>query len=242
MKDLHCHLLYGIDDGSKSIEESMALLRKMNKAGCKEIIMTPHYIRGSKYTANNEAKEKLLTEIKKELKKEKIDMQLYLGNEVFFSSKFVELIDKKEVATLNGSRYILFEFPLRNTYHNTGEILSKIMSKGYVPILAHPERYELFQNNPDLVEEYLRMGLLMQGNYTSLLGKYGRKPKKLLKYYIKKGWISFLGSDTHHEFKYKMSKVEKIVKKLNKDEEYTRDLLEKNFDRVIHNQDIAMIR
>jgi len=242
MKDLHSHLLYGIDDGSKSIEESIQLLKKMRKSGCKEIMITPHYIRESKYMCNNKDKQKLLDELNERLKKEKIDVKLYLGNEVFFTAHFMELIEKDEIKTLNGSRYFLFEFPMNNVFRNTGEILSYIISKGYVPVLAHPERYRMFQEYPDLAEEYLRMGVLLQGNYTSLFGKYGRKPKKLLKYYIKKGWISFLGSDTHHEFKYKMSRVEAKVKKLNKDEEYIHNLLEGNFDKVINNEVIPMIR
>ena len=82
----------------------------------------------------------------------------------------------------------------------------------------------------------------MQGNYPSLYGKYGRKAKKLLRYYIKKGWISFLGSDTHHDFHYKMKRVEKKVSKLNKDKDYIKDLCERNFDKVIKDEDIAMIR
>ena len=242
VKDLHCHLLWGIDDGSKSIEESIGLLKKISASGCKEIILTPHYIRGSKYKSNNKEKKKLFNELKEEAKKENIDVKMYLGNEVFFTSKFVELIDEEEIEPLNNSRYLLFEFPMSNTYHNAGEILSHLISKGYIPILAHPERYQIFQKNPDLIEEYLRMGILLQGNYTSLLGKYGGKSKKTLKYLIKKGWVSFLGSDTHRDFHYKMNKVEKIVNKLNKDPIYVHDLLEGNFDKVINNQDIAMIR
>ena len=242
MKDLHCHLLYGIDDGSKSIEESIQLLKKMVKAGCKEIVLTPHYVRNSKYVCNNKAKEKLLKEFKERVKQEKIDVTLYLGNEIFFSAHFLDLLEQKEIATINKSRYPLFEFPLQNSFRNTGEILSILISKGYIPILAHPERYKIFQDCPDLAEEYLRMGVLMQGNYPSLYGKYGRKAKKLLRYYIKKGWISFLGSDTHHDFHYKMKRVEKKVSKLNKDKDYIKDLCERNFDKVIKDEDIAMIR
>jgi len=242
MKDLHCHLLYGIDDGCKTKEESVRLLKEMSKAGLKELILTPHYVENSNYVCNNKDKEKILVELKKEIKKENIDVKLYLGNEVFYTSHFIELLEKGEIQTLNGSRYLLFEFPLRNRYSGAGEVISHLISKGYIPILAHPERYEEFQEKPDLAEEYLRMGLLLQGNYTSLFGKYGRAPKKLLKYYIKKGWISFLGSDTHHDIKYNAKRLERKLHRLNKDEEYIEDILERNFDRVIKNEDIAMIR
>ena len=242
LKDLHSHLLYGIDDGCKTIEESLSLLKKMSAAGVKEIIITPHYIENSKYVFNNENKEKLFNILKNEVKFEKIDVTLYLGNEVFYTDRFVELLETGEIATLNNSKYLLFEFPMRNPHSKAGEILSNLISHGYVPILAHPERYKEFQETPDLAEEYLRMGVLLQGNYTSLFGKYGRAPKKLLKYYIKKGWISFLGSDAHHEFKCNEKSLVRKLNWLNRDKEYVHNLLEGNFDKVINNEDIAMIR
>ena len=242
MKDLHSHLLFGIDDGCKTIEESISLLKQMSDSGIKEIIITPHYIENSKYTCDNKNKRVLLAKLKEKVKEENIDITLYLGNEVFYTDKFVELIKSDEVATLNGSKYLLFEFPMHNNYRNAGEIISRLISKGYTPVLAHPERYSKFQENPDLAEEYLRMGLLLQGNYTSLFGKYGRAAKKTLKYYIKKGWISFLGSDTHHDIKYNAKKLERKLHRLNKDEEYIHDLLEGNFDRVIRNEEIGLIR
>ena len=114
LKDLHSHLLYGIDDGCKTIEESLSLLKKMSAAGVKDIIITPHYIENSKYVFNNESKEKLFTILKNEVKFEKIDVNLYLGNEVFYTDHFVELIESGEVQTLNNSKYLLFELPMHN--------------------------------------------------------------------------------------------------------------------------------
>ena len=242
MKDLHCHLLPGIDDGSSSMEESIALIKKMSEQGVKEILLTPHYIENSKYDCNNKDKKTYLATLKNRLKEEKIDITLYLGNEVFFTSNFVELLKKKEISSLNDSKYILFEFPMHEHYKSSQESLLKLISRGYVPILAHPERYKKFLENPDIAEEYLRMGVLLQGNFPSLFGKYGKGPKKLLKYYIKKGWISFLGSDTHHDYSYNLCKLEKKLHRLNKDSNYVFDLLEGNFDKVIHNENISMIK
>ena len=242
MKDLHCHLLYGIDDGCKTIDESVSLIKKMSDAGIKEMIVTPHYIENSKYNCNNRQKKTLLTKLKNRLKKENIDVTLYLGNEVFYTDKFVELLKSKEIYPLNGSRYVLFEFPMHNSYHGSGSVISYLISQGYIPILAHPERYRKFQETPELAEEYLRMGVLLQGNYASLFGKYGRHAKKTLRYFIKKGWISFLGSDAHHDVKYNKKKLKRVLHRLNKNERYLQDLLEGNFDRVIQNEEIPMIR
>ena len=242
MKDIHSHLLYGVDDGCRTMEESISLLKKMSLAGTTELVLTPHYVENSKYVCNNKDKEEIFTKIKNKAKEENIDVKLYLGNEVFYTDQFVELLKKKEIATINKSKYLLFEFPMHNPYHGTGEVISNLISKGYVPILAHPERYEAFQVCPDLAEEYLRMGVLLQGNLTSLFGKYGRAPKKLLKYYIKKGWISFLGSDNHRDMKYNEKSLIKKLNRINSDKEYIDSILNSNFDKVIKNEDIAMIR
>lgn len=242
MKDLHCHALYGIDDGCETLGEAVALLKKMSDAGVKEVVLTPHFIEGSNYSCNNKQKKTLLTKLKSKLSEENIEIELYLGNEVSFTNNMMKLIDDRSIYPINDSKYILFEFPMHNSYKESGETISELLSNGYTPILAHPERHSSFQNYPDVCEEYLRMGVLIQCNIGSLYGKYGHKAKKICKYYIKKGWVSFLGSDAHHDFKYNIKKLRKKLKKLNKDEEYINDLLEENFDRVINNQDIAMIR
>lgn len=242
MKDLHSHILFGIDDGSETIEESIELLKEAKRQGIDEIILTPHYIENSQYNCNNANKAKLLKKLRAKIKKEKIDIKLYLGNEVFFTENFIELLKKKEISTLNRSKYVLFEFPMGNVYNNTTEIISMLVSKGYYPILAHPERYPKFQKNPDIAEEYLRMGVHLQGNFTSLFKKYGKNAEKTLKYLLKKHYISFLGSDAHHELNYNMKKLRKKLLRITKDEKYVDDLMANNFDKVINNEEIGILR
>jgi len=176
MKDFHTHLLYGIDDGSKTIEESIELLKESKKRGIDELILTPHYIENSKYNCNNSDKMDLFKKLKKRMKEENIDIKIYLGNEVFFTDNIIELIEKKEISTLNGSKYILFEFPMGPVYNNTSEVISTLVSNGYTPVLAHPERYKRFQEHPEIAKEYLRMGVQLQGNFTRLFVKYGKVP------------------------------------------------------------------
>ena len=241
IKDLHSHILYGIDDGSNTIEESIVLLKEMEKAGTKELILTPHYIENSKYNANNRSKEALFRQLKKKVKEENINIDLYLGNEVFFSNNMIELIKKGEIKTLNKSKYLLFEFPMTRFYNNSLEVINQLVSNGYIPVLAHPERYIEFQKNPNLVIEYLKSGVLLQGNFTSLFGKYGRHSRKVLKLYLKNKWITFIGSDAHHEVAYDNKKLEKMLLKITKDKKYTEELLSKNFDKVINNEDIGIV-
>ena len=243
MKDIHSHLLYGVDDGSKSLEESIELLRKMEKAGVTDLMLTPHYIENSKYICNNKSKKKIFNILSTAVKNENININLYLGNEVFFTENFLKLIKRYEIRTLNNSKYLLFEFPMNHLYPNIADVISLIISKGCVPILAHPERYSKFIRHPEIAEEYLRMGVLLQGNFTSLFNKYGRKSKKLLIYYLKNHWITFLGSDTHFEmYKYNEKKLKKMLIKITRDEKYVNDLLYNNFDKVVNNEDIGILR
>ena len=96
IKDLHSHILYGIDDGSKTIEESIQLLKEAEKKGIDEMILTPHYVDHSKYMCNNEEKAKIFKKLVNRAKKEKINIKLYLGNEIFFSRHILEFIKNKE--------------------------------------------------------------------------------------------------------------------------------------------------
>lgn len=239
MKDLHSHILMGIDDGSKNIETSIKILKKAEKDNITDIMLTPHYIKESIYNANNKEKKNILTKLQNELKKEKININLYLGNEVYADNNILKLIDDNEIMTLNNSRYILIEFPLRDRMQNDKDIIFKLITHNYIPIIAHPERYSYIQDNPSKIEEYLELGALLQGNYQSLFNKYGKQAKKTLKILIKNKQISFLGSDIHKEKdEYNIKKLEKKLLKLTKNQQEVDNLMYKNFDKVIKNEEI----
>ena len=242
MKDIHSHLLFGIDDGCKDINESISLLKEAEKQGVTELMITPHYIEESKYNCNNEEKQKLFDQLVEKTKEENINIKLYLGNEVFINDNFLKLLKRKEIKTLNNSKYVLLEFPFGNMLYNTKDIIYELVVAGYVPILAHPERYRIFQRHPDHIEEYLRMGVLLQGNYKSLFGKYGREAKKTLIYLLKKHQITFLGSDCHHEKDFKIKKLKKKLKSIVKSDNMIEDLLENNFNKVISNENFGIRR
>ena len=241
MKDLHSHLLYRIDDGSRSIEESIFLLKRMENSGVKELILTPHYVENSKFNCNNYNKEIIFNKLSEKAKEENISIKLYLGNEAYITDNLVDLIEKGEIRTLNNSKYLLFEFPLRQKVNGSFDIIHKIITNGYIPVLAHPERYITFQEHPELIAEYLRAGVLLQGNFTSLFNKYGKKSQKTLKYFLKNKMITFLGSDTHRIVEFDEKKLRKKLLRITKDKEYVEDLLNNNFDKVINNQDIGIV-
>ena len=242
MKDLHSHLLFGIDDGCKDIGESITLLKAAQKQGITDLVLTPHYMENTKYNVNNEEKKKRFEELKEEVKKQGIEINLYLGNEVYITENIKDLLKQQEITTINNSKYLLIEFPLGNMLYNTKDIIYNLVVEGYVPILAHPERYRIFQRHPEHIDEYIRVGALLQGNYKSLLGKYGSDAKKTLIYFLKNKKITFLASDCHHEKDFQIKKIKKKLKSITKSDNMVEDLLENNFNKVMKNENIGIRR
>lgn len=238
MIDFHCHILYGIDDGSKSLEESIEILKKAYENGVTEISFSPHYILGSSYNANNEKKEKLLKEIKKELKKQNIDIKLYYGNEVFVENNMLELLEKKEISTINNSNYLLFELPMNNKYNGINNLIFELKSKGIQPIIAHPERYLIIQNDPTLITKMLDQGALFQANIGSFYGHYGKKAQETAYLLLKHNMISFISSDIHHKDDQFYENIEYVKNKLKKyiSQEKIEDLFKNNAKKVIENK------
>lgn len=199
MIDIHNHLLYGIDDGSKSIEESIDVLRDLESVGYTDIILTPHYIRDSKYNHSANDNYKLLKELKNRIKENDININLYLGNEIFIDEGIFELLIDGEIYSLNGSKNLLIELPMNGEFPGYLEIFSDLIDKGCNIILAHPERYLSFQKDYNKVIELKQMGVMFQSNLGSLNGKYGKESKKLIKKLLKDKKVTFLATDIHHK-------------------------------------------
>lgn len=239
MRDIHSHIMYGIDDGASTKEESLSILKKAYDDGITDIVLTPHYINKSKYNCNNKKKQKILNELKKELKKDNIDINLYLGNEVMIDRDIIKLIKKDEVATINKSKYILVEFPMNSEEKDSINIMFELIRKGYLPILAHPERYSYVRKHPEKIDKYIEMGVLLQGNYLSLFGKYGKEAKKFLKKLLKQRKITILASDIHKERnKYRIKRLKRKLMWLIRDKDYIEKILDTNFIKIIKNKEL----
>ena len=232
MTDVHSHILFGVDDGCSSLEESIELLKKMQETGFKNVILTPHYIEGSEYNSVNSEKLSILKQIREEIRRQNIDINVYLGNEIFINNHIYDLIKDGEIYTLNGSKYILVELPFHNQIVSLEDIIYELKVKGLAPIIAHPERYSYFQNNYKEVDRLREEGFLFQGNYASILGYYGKESQKLLKYMLKKGYIDYLGTDVHKAKKTyvldNFSKIEKHIIKITKKDYYNKILNNNN--------------
>jgi protein-tyrosine phosphatase len=240
MIDIHCHIMPGVDDGSKDLKESLAMLENAVTSGVTDIVITPHYIKGTRYSLNNEAKSKITEILREAMRRTGIDINISYGNEVYIDDKLPEMLESGEISTLNNSRYLLVELPVASEDKNAGNIFFRLKSQGITPVIAHPERYAYFQKNPEKVLEYTKLGCLLQGNYMSLLGKYGKKAGKTLKYFLKNDLITFFGSDVHHEHNdYHLPEAEKKVMKIVKSEAKMQQLFEGNAKKVIADEEIA---
>lgn len=232
MTDIHNHLLYGIDDGSINKEQSIEILKELKEIGFNNIILTPHYIDDTKYTSDIENNNKILKELKLELNKQNIDINLYLGNEIYITENILTLLNSKKITTLNNTNYLLIELPLNNKLNNLEDYLHELIVKGYKIIIAHPERYIYFQDNKEELLKLKEKGILYQCNYYSIIKKYGRKAYKLIKYMLKNNLVDYLGTDIHRSINKK--DFEKINKKLNKliTKEYI-ELINKNNNKLV---------
>lgn len=236
MIDIHSHILPNIDDGSRSLNETIHILKEAQKAGFTKIISTSHYIDGY-YEANEEQRTKLLKEIKENFQ----GIELYLGNEIYITNQMTDLLSEKKASTINNSKYVLFELPMNTKAMDVKEVVFRLMEKGYVPIIAHPERYEYVKENIEYVRELADMGVLFQSNYGSSIGMYGKKAQKTQKKLLEEGLIQFFGSDVHtvEQIYIKMPKILKKLRKIISEEELEQ-FSTVNPQKVLNNEDIEI--
>lgn len=198
MIDVHCHLLNGVDDGCRDTIESLTNIKLAEEAGFTDIILTPHYIENY-YENDSTSTKPQIAELQSKVYDNNILVKLHQGNEVYFSENIGEMIENNVVSKLARSRYVLFELPMKTKILNLDNIISQIKAAGCVPILAHPERYTFIQKNPNEVAKIISKGVLIQSNYGSILGQYGKEAQKTIIKMLKNNMIHFLGTDTHRQ-------------------------------------------
>ena len=250
MIDIHCHILPGVDDGAKTMEEALLILQKAERAGITDIVLTPHYMRGTVYNAGNVKKWKIYQELKECAKKAGIKINLYLGNEVYIDEHLPQMLggydfgrkketgkadgpngtkDIYELATLNSRKYVLVEFPVQTKDKSAVKTLFTLVQDGFIPVIAHPERYHYVQEDPSQVDQFLQMGCKLQGDYLALTGKYGKRAEKTLKKLLQEDKIFCLASDIHKGTdSYKLDFVTKKLGKILKNSDKVKQLLHDN--------------
>lgn len=194
--DLHSHLIPGIDDGSKDMEDTINMLKEFIGLGFKKVITTPH-VMSDFYKNTPEIILGGLKDVREEIKKQGLKIEIEAAAEYYLDYHLEELIKAKNILTF-GENHVLFELSFSNEPQRIKEIIFEFQTNGYRPIMAHFERYPYYFNQWQTIEDYRNRGCLIQLNINSLSGQYGPGVKKMAEEMINRGYVDVIGSDCHH--------------------------------------------
>ena len=194
--DMHSHLIPGIDDGAKTIEDSVALIKTLHELGYSKLITTPH-IMSDYYKNTPEIINAGLEEVRKALVTENIPIEISAAAEYYIDDGFLQKLEEEKLMTF-GDNHLLMEISYINPPDNLKQIFFRAHVLGYKPILAHPERYPFWYNNFDEYRSIRDSGVLLQLNLNSLTGYYGPDAKKTGEKMIDLEMIDMVGTDMHH--------------------------------------------
>lgn len=239
MIDIHSHILPGVDDGSKDENMTLRMLYQFSNEGIDKIIVTPHF--------RHDQSEAYLDKVKQGfLKAQDLaaqvspDLKLYLGCEIMYSSKALTRLVNDEFMTMNGTDYVLVEFPVLAQFNDIAGAIRDFVSSGYIPIVAHLERYQ-FIGKIEQVHALVKMGAYIQINSSLILGKYGFARKRFIHKLIKRGLVHFVASDAHNDEKRKVtlgSSYRTVARRFGK--ETAADLFIRNQEKVIKGEKIGV--
>ena len=195
--DMHSHLLPGLDDGSKSVEESIDYISTLSALGYKKLICTPHII-SDLYFNNRETIEPAYELLKQAVADAGLDIELGFAAEFMINPEFSELVQQGKMLPF-GDNYLLVEMGFLSSPPNIKEVIFDLIIRGFKPVLAHPERYSYLHNSFEVIQDFAANGCLLQINLLSLTGHYGKPVKQTAERMIKEKIVSFAGTDLHHE-------------------------------------------
>lgn len=197
MIDIHSHIMPFVDDGAKDLDTAFEMLKMAHSASTSAVVLTPH-------SNFYEDSSNLLFELKqvfdafkKKVENEGIDIDIFLGGEIFANDNIVDLAISKQLPTINNSRFMLVEFDFYTSISYIMETVKALSSMGYVPIVAHPERYECIKNTPTEAVQILNSGGLVQINKGSILGDFGASAKLCAYDLLAHRLVQFVASDAH---------------------------------------------
>lgn len=202
MIDIHSHIVFDVDDGPKSREESKALLAESYRQGVRTIVSTSHRRKGMFETPEEKIAENFL-QVREIAKEVADDLVIAYGAEIYYTLDALEKLEKKEIPTLNDSRYALIEFSMHTSYREIHTGLNNILMLGITPVIAHIERYDALENNEKRVRELIDMGCYTQVNSSHVLkpklfGERYKFMKKRAQYFLEQDLVHVIASDMHN--------------------------------------------
>ena len=196
LTDMHCHVLPSVDDGPKTMEETEEVLKVAVKQGISTMIVTPHYHPDRYLVTKNQIMETLAA-VRRMCTEKGIKITLLPGQECLWHSELIDALKRGEALTLNGTRYVLVEFMPWTIYRDIFDAVRVLEMNGYIPVIAHFERYECLFKRTDRLQELRNAGAFLQLNFDRLREKDTIFRKNIWKRLMDDGYVDFLGSDTH---------------------------------------------
>ena len=199
MIDLHCHVLPGLDDGPRFLQESLDMARTAVKNNIQTIVATPHSLNGF-FVNTWDAIVSVTSSVQDALQREDIGLNIYPGMEVQMGPDLFEALERGEAGTINNNgRYMLVEFPAFSMPTGAREFIFKLKLQGITPIIAHPERHLILQHDLNQLHELVTQGALCQLTALSLTGEFGGTVKKSAEEMIRKGLAHVIATDAHFD-------------------------------------------
>ncbi len=194
--DIHCHIMPGVDDGSRDMETSLEMLRIADKNGITHIILTPHH-KPMHHNVSVEHNIRYRKALQEAARAAGIKAKLFSGNEIYYSDETFDQLINGEICSLAGSDYVLVEFHPTTTYKAIQNAMYRVQGAGYIPIIAHVERYSDIVTSPGHVGDLIDMGCLIQVNSASIMGSYGFGISHFTRKLLKDRLVHFVASDAH---------------------------------------------
>lgn len=238
MIDIHSHILPGLDDGAADIYDTLEMISIAADSGVTAMVATPHCnIPGLYDNYFSDEYIETIHRVKEAVKREGIPVQILPGMEVFATPDLPEIIREQKIMSLNQSSYLLVEFPFDADSSYARDILNGIRAMNVRPIIAHMERYEFAQKNPQLVYEWRKKGCLIQVNKGSFLGKFGRRAREAAYQFMDHNLVSAIASDAHGPYQ-RTPYLHDAYAELSAEypEEYLKILFEENPRRICENE------
>ncbi len=242
MIDLHAHILPGVDDGSQSLEMSLEMARIAVASGVQHMALTPHCNLPDNFRTNYDNSElrQRMDALQLALERENIPLELYSGCEVFSTEETPLLLRQKKLLPLNDGSYLLVEFDFGEDLNFVSFILEAILDEGYIPLIAHPERYRFVIRDPGLTYEWVRMGCALQVNRGSILGRFGRPVQDTAWQLLEHQVVACVATDCHRS-EFRTPHMADVADALGEafGSGCLRLLLEDNPSRILQSQPVA---
>ncbi len=194
--DMHCHVLPNVDDGAKSVEVSLQMLQIAAEEGITDMIVTPHYQSSRFFTPANVIEE-MIAGLAAKAEQMGIHIRLYPGTEIYYRSGLEEQLDEGRLAAMNHTNYVLVEFSPVEDFNYIRNAMEELRGMGYIPILAHVERFQCMLEDVERVRTLKRVGCKISSNAGSIAGDYGFRIKRYTHKLLGEELIDFVGTDAH---------------------------------------------